>query len=407
MCFLIISKIFLIFTSNLLEPYTPNFGTESSSPSAMDTYYYDLEDFAGRANGWQYEEHILILVPLRDAAAHLPMFFGHLKNMTYPHRLMDLAFLVSDSSDNTMGALQNHLIEIQSHPDESMHFGTMEIFEKDFGQVIGQGFSDRHGFQAQGPRRKLMGRARNWLTSVAIKPYHSWVYWRDVDVETIPTTIIEDLMHHNKDVIVPNVWRPLPDWLGNQQPYDLNSWQESDGGLQLAKTLDEDSCIVEGYVEYETWRPHLAYLRDPYGDPETEMPLDGIGGVSILTKAKVFRQGSHFPAFSFEKHAETEAFGKMSNRMGFSVIGLPHYVIWHIFEPSNEDLEHMAWMAEEEERQVSMKKVMKVYNKVFDDGFEDFTDDWKREKLLIFKNTDSLSSQNRKVEVDWSGVDSF
>ncbi|GMF80873.1 unnamed protein product [[Candida] boidinii] len=67
----------------------------------------------------------------------------------------------------------------------------------------------------------------------------------------------------------------------------------------------------------------------------------------------------------------------------------------------------MAWMAEEEERQVSMKKVMKVYNKVFDDGFEDFTDDWKREKLLIFKNTDSLSSQNRRVEVDWSGVDSF
>ncbi|GME93379.1 unnamed protein product [[Candida] boidinii] len=406
MSFLIISKLLLLFASNLLEPYTPNFGTDSS-PTALDTYYYDLDDFQGRPNGWQYEEHILILVPLRDAAAHLPMFFGHLKNMTYPHRLMDLSFLVSDSSDNTMGALQNHLMEIQSHPDPSMHFGNLEIFEKDFGQVIGQGFSDRHGFQAQGPRRKLMGRARNWLTSVALKPYHSWVYWRDVDVETIPTTIIEDLMHHNKDVIVPNVWRPLPDWLGNQQPYDLNSWQESDGGLQLAKNLDEDSCIVEGYVEYETWRPHLAYLRDPYGDPETEMPLDGIGGVSILTKARVFRQGSHFPAFSFEKHAETEAFGKMSNRMGFSVVGLPHYVIWHIFEPSNEDLEHMAWMAEEEERQVSMKKVMKVYNKVFDDGFEDFTDDWKREKLLIFKNTDSLSSQNRRVEVDWSGVDSF
>lgn len=63
-----------------------------------------------------------------------------------------------------------------------------------------------------------MARARNWLGSVALKPYHSWVYWRDVDVETIPTTIMEDLMHHDKDVIVPNVWRPLPDWLGNIQP---------------------------------------------------------------------------------------------------------------------------------------------------------------------------------------------
>jgi mannan polymerase II complex ANP1 subunit len=42
-----------------------------------------------------------------------------------------------------------------------------------------------------------------------------------------------------------------------------------------------------------------------------EMELDGIGGVSILAKARVFRAGVHFPAFSFEKHAETEGFGKV------------------------------------------------------------------------------------------------
>jgi mannan polymerase II complex ANP1 subunit len=69
--------------------------------------------------------------------------------------------------------------------------------------------------------------------------------------------------------------------------------------------------IVEGYAEYATWRPHLAYLRDPYGDPDMEMELDGVGGVSILAKAAVFRAGVHFPAFSFEKHAETEGFGKV------------------------------------------------------------------------------------------------
>ena len=79
----------------------------------------------------------------------------------------------------------------------------------------------------------------------------------------------------------------------------------------MADTLDEDAVIVEGYAEYATWRPHLAYLRDPYGDPDTEMDVDGIGGVSILAKAKVFRSGVHFPAFSFERHAETEGFGKV------------------------------------------------------------------------------------------------
>ena len=116
-----------------------------------------------------------------------------------------------------------------------------------------------------------------------------------------------------------DVWRPLPDWLGGEQPYDLNSWQESETALALADTLDEDAVIVEGYAEYATWRPHLAYLRDPYGDPDMEMEIDGVGGVSILAKAKVFRSGVHFPAFSFEKHAETEGFGKVRSKFSKKV----------------------------------------------------------------------------------------
>ncbi|KAG7193494.1 Mannan polymerase II complex anp1 subunit [Scheffersomyces spartinae] len=382
-----------------LSQYSPEFSKNTN------VQYFDLANYKGSADGWQREERVLFCVPLRDAEAHLPMFFGHMKNLTYPHNLIDLAFLVSDSSDDTMGALVKHLQLLQNDPDPSMHFGEIEIFEKDFGQVIGQGFSDRHGFAAQGPRRKLMARARNWLWTVAVKPYHSFIYWRDADVETVPQTILEDLMHHDKDVIVPNVWRPLPDWLGNQQPYDLNSWQESDGGLQLAETLDEDACIVEGYVEYQTWRPHLAYLRDPYGDPEVEMELDGIGGVSILTKAQVFRSGSHFPAFSFEKHAETEAFGKLSRRMGYSVVGLPHYVIWHIYEPSSDDLKHMEWMALEEVRQKEEAKIKKVYDKVWDVAFDDVQKDWLKQKLSYLKNTDL--SNMRDIDVDWSGMDDW
>ncbi|KAG7662299.1 ANP1 [[Candida] subhashii] len=379
--------------------YTPDLS------SLDNVQFFDLGNYEGSAHGWQYEERVLFCVPLRDAAAHLPMFFGHMKNLTYPHHLIDLAFLVSDSSDDTMGELNKHLLEIQNDRNQAMRFGEIEIFEKDFGQAIGQGFSDRHGFAAQGPRRKLMAKARNWLWTVAVKPHHSFVYWRDADVETVPPTILEDLMHHDKDVIVPNVWRPLPDWLGNQQPYDLNSWQESDGGLQLAETLSEDACIVEGYVEYQTWRPHLAYLRDPYGDPEVEMELDGIGGVSILTKAKVFRSGSHFPAFSFEKHAETEAFGKLSKKMGYSVVGLPHYVIWHIYEPSSDDLKHMEWMALEEVRQKEEAKIKKVYDKVWNKAFEDVQDTWSKERQQFLKNTDM--SKLRHIDVDWSGADDW
>ncbi|RKP31353.1 Anp1-domain-containing protein [Metschnikowia bicuspidata] len=375
--------------------YVPSFHAFPSSR------FYDLAKYVGSAEGWQREERVLFCVPLRDAAVHLPMFFGHMKNLTYPHHLIDLAFLVSDCSDDTMDELKRHLKEVQNDPNPGMAFGEIEIFEKNFGQVISQSFSDRHGFAAQGPRRKLMAKARNWLWTLALKPHHSWVYWRDADVETVPPTVIEDLMHHNKDVIVPNVWRPLPHWLGNQQPYDLNSWQESEGGLQLANSLDEDACIVEGYVEYQTWRPHLAYLRDPYGDPEAEMELDGIGGVSILSKARVFRTGSHFPAFSFEKHAETEAFGKMSKRMGYSVVGLPHYVIWHIYEPSSDDLKHMERMALEEVKRVEHDRIMKVYGAVWEKGFEGKQSEWAKEKTHFLKNTEL----NRQIDVDWSGAD--
>ena len=290
--------------------------------------YYDLSDSGGTARGWEHEERVLMCAPLRDAESHLPMFFSHLHNFTYPHHLVDLAFLVSDSKDNTLQLLSQMLTDLQNDPDPKQPFGEISVIEKDFGQKVNQDVESRHGFAAQASRRKLMAQARNWLLSAALRPTHSWVYWRDADVETAPFTILEDLMRHNKDVIVPSkcpslsarivlwlmtldVWRPLPDWLGGEQPYDLNSWQESETALALADTLDEDAVIVEGYAEYATWRPHLAYLRDPYGDPDMEMEIDGVGGVSILAKAKVFRSGVHFPAFSFEKHAETEGFGKV------------------------------------------------------------------------------------------------
>lgn len=290
--------------------------------------YYDLSESGGTARGWEHEERVLMCAPLRDAESHLPMFFSHLHNFTYPHHLVDLAFLVSDSKDNTLQLLSQMLTDLQNDPDPKQPFGEISVIEKDFGQKVNQDVESRHGFAAQASRRKLMAQARNWLLSAALRPTHSWVYWRDADVETAPFTILEDLMRHNKDVIVPSkcsrssslivlqlmdkdVWRPLPDWLGGEQPYDLNSWQESETALALADTLDEDAVIVEGYAEYATWRPHLAYLRDPYGDPDMEMEIDGVGGVSILAKAKVFRSGVHFPAFSFEKHAETEGFGKV------------------------------------------------------------------------------------------------
>ncbi|KAI5298898.1 hypothetical protein KEM56_003683, partial [Ascosphaera pollenicola] len=163
--------------------------------------YHDLSDVSGTARGWEREERVLMCTPLRDAAAHLPMFFSHLRNFTYPHHLIDLAFLVSDSKDNTTDLLIEYLEQLQNDPDPSMPVGEISLIEKDFGQKVNQDVESRHGFAAQASRRKLMAQARNWLLSATLRPTHSWVYWRDADVETAPVTILEDLMKHNKDVI--------------------------------------------------------------------------------------------------------------------------------------------------------------------------------------------------------------
>ncbi|OXV05253.1 hypothetical protein Egran_06979 [Elaphomyces granulatus] len=358
--------------------------TSPSEYSSLETVrYYDLSHVQGTARGWERGERVLMCTPLRDAESHLPMFFSHVRNFTYPHHLIDMAFLVSDSKDDTLQVLSRMLNELQNDDDPNMPFGEISVLEKDFGQMVNQDVESRHGFAAQAGRRKLMAQARNWLLSATMRPTHSWIYWRDADVETSPNTILEDLMRHNKDVIVPNVWRPLPDWLGGEQPYDLNSWQESETALALADTLDEDAVIVEGYAEYATWRPHLAYLRDPYGDSDMEMELDGVGGVSILAKAAVFRSGVHFPAFSFEKHAETEAFGKMARRMNFSVVGLPHYTIWHLYEPTVEDLRHMEEIDLQRQEREKEEHEQVERQKKFKEQFRDPKVEWEKDGVVV------------------------
>jgi mannan polymerase II complex ANP1 subunit len=207
---LLAGSLFLTALFFFFPDLRPNLGSGplsyiTSEDSQLETVrYYDLNNVGGTARGWEREERILLCAPLRDASPHLPMFFGHLRNLTYPHNLIDLAFLVGDSKDNTISLLTELLEELQANPDPKLQFGEISIMEKDFGQKVNQDVESRHGFAAQASRRKSMAQARNWLLSAALRPTHSWVYWRDVDVETAPFTILEDLMRHNKDVIVPS-----------------------------------------------------------------------------------------------------------------------------------------------------------------------------------------------------------
>jgi hypothetical protein len=90
----------------------------------------------------------------------------------------------------------------------------------------------------------------------------------------------------------------------------------------------------------------MARMGDWRENKDIEIPLDGVGGVSIVVKADVHREGLfsahhiprpsltsvtgiNFPSYAFENQAETEGFAKMAKRAGKEVYGLPNYVVWH------------------------------------------------------------------------------
>jgi hypothetical protein len=294
----------------------------------------DLNKIKSTKHAKKNEERVLILTPLRDAADFLPHYFELLAQLTYPHHLIDLAFIVGDSNDDTMGVLAQEL-EYRQKQDDSTVFRSALIVEKDFNFHLAQDVEERHSFAQQGPRRMAMAKARNYLLSAALKPEHSWVYWRDVDIQESPHKIIEDFISHDKDILVPNVWFHKYEERDGKKVdiegrFDYNSWQETDASRALVKTLDPDIVLVEGYKEYTTERNYMALMGNRRENPREEIELDGIGGVNLLVKADVHRSGINFPCYPFENQAETEGFAKMAKRAGYGVYGLPNYVVWHV-----------------------------------------------------------------------------
>ncbi|KAG7152535.1 Mannan polymerase II complex ANP1 subunit like protein [Verticillium longisporum] len=354
-------------TPVLFNPHKP---IEVDSPTIKNV---DMNPISSTRKAVANQEKVLILTPLKDAAPYLSKYFELISRLTYPHQLIDLAFLVGDSSDDTLAVLAAEADRLQKRTD-SVPFRSITVVEKDFKFHLSQNVEERHSFEAQGPRRKALGRARNYLLSVAMKPDHSWVYWRDVDIVENPAAIIEDFIAHDVDIIVPNVWfhriedgvdiegrfdynswiesnkgrmlanklskdvvlaedvwfHRIVDGVDIEGRFDYNSWIESNKGRMLANKLSKDVVLAEGYSQYKTGRTYMARMGDRTKNKDEEIDLDGIGGVNIIVKADVHRSGINFPCYAFENQAETEGFAKMAKRAGYRVVGLPNYVVWHI-----------------------------------------------------------------------------
>lgn len=165
---------------------------------------HDLNGLSSTRHPARNRERVLILTPLRDSAPYLEKYFDLLTQLSYPHDLIDLGFLISDSIDDTSAILAKELERIQRMPG-NVPFHSATVIYRNFGESQSMNVEDRHTFKYQGKRRTLLGKVRNILLYSTLQPTHSWVYWRDVDIVESPESIIEDFAVHDKDILVPNI----------------------------------------------------------------------------------------------------------------------------------------------------------------------------------------------------------
>jgi len=240
---------------------------------------------------------VLILTPLKDAAAHLDAYCERLRQLTYPHGAISLGFLESDSSDETLPALSRHVRGLRKE------FCRASFWKRDFNYQVPAGIH-RGAEPIQRERRAILARSRNHLLFHALDD-EEWVLWLDVDVIEYPPDIIERLLATGKDLVQPHC---VLDYGG--PTFDKNGWRDL-GRLHL-DDLRSEGDLVE---------------------------LDAVGGTMLLVRADLHRDGLVFPAFPYGLHnprirgeqgeLETEGLGMMARDMGHRCWGMPNLEIRH------------------------------------------------------------------------------
>jgi peptide chain release factor subunit 1 len=239
---------------------------------------------------------VLILTPVKDAAAHLDGYCERLRQLTYPHGAISLGFLESDSSDETFQALSRHARRLRKE------FRRVGLWKRDFGYKLPA--SIRHSEPIQAQRRAILAKSRNHLLAHALED-EEWVLWLDADVIEYPPDIIERLLATGRDLVQPHC---VLEYGG--PTFDRNAWRDR-GRLHL-EDLRTEGDLVE---------------------------LDAVGGTMLLVRADLHRDGLVFPSFPYGLRNsrirgdggefETEGLGMMARDMGHPCWGMPNLEIRH------------------------------------------------------------------------------
>lgn len=91
--------------------------------------------------------------------------------------------------------------------------------------------------------------------------------------------------------------------------------------------------------------------------------------------------------------------------MKYSVVGLPHYTIWHLYEPSVDDLRHMEEMEQEKKQREAKEKEEKAEaerQQKLKDQFKDSTEEWEKDGAEVKKKMDK-TEQTQQADKEGKG----
>jgi len=248
--------------------------------------------------------HVLVLTPVRQAAAHLDSYFTALEGLDHPVERLALGIGEGDSTDATYELLAGRLDALRSRYRRV----TLTRWDSGFSMPAGV---PRWAPPLQIPRRAVLAKARNRLLMAALED-EDWVLWVDVDVTDYPADVLTRLLATGKDIVVPHCVTKR-----GGPTFDWNSWRE------------------QGEVRMDALRGGDDLVR-----------LDAVGGAMLLVRADLHREGLVFPTYLYGQQSrfarnpnpllgegvgeiETEGLAMMAKDMGVECWGMPNLEIVH------------------------------------------------------------------------------
>ena len=89
---------------------------------------------------------------------------------------------------------------------------------------------------------------------------------------------------------------------------------------------------------------------------------------------------------------------QMAKRMKFSVVGLPHYTIWHLYEPSVDDIRHMEEMEKERKAKEAEEAAKKERIDKIHESFDPKNSDWEKEKAAVQDLVQKAKNEEKETE---------